>query len=75
MRILPLAIALTLLSTSAIAKTKPKTKPVGDTLSGYLLLISGSIEGSEDDCYGTEGFRDINGMMPVFKFDSFHLFI
>ncbi|MEA5579708.1 hypothetical protein, partial [Anabaena sp. UHCC 0451] len=68
MKFLPIAkaslatgIALSLLPIPVLAQPQ-KT---GDTISGQLELIAGGIAGPDDNCYGTRGFRDISGMMPV----------
>ncbi|MFM5891181.1 MAG: hypothetical protein ACKOQS_23310 [Dolichospermum sp.] len=37
----------------------------GDTLTGHLELISSSMGINGDECYGTSGFNDIMGQIPV----------
>ncbi|MFM6466232.1 MAG: hypothetical protein ACKPGX_03540 [Dolichospermum sp.] len=37
----------------------------GDTLTGHLELISSNIVADGDECYGTGGFNDIMGKIPV----------
>ncbi|MFM6777018.1 MAG: hypothetical protein ACKPKJ_08470 [Dolichospermum sp.] len=37
----------------------------GDTLTGHLELISSGMGINGDECYGTNGFKDIIGQIPV----------
>ncbi|OBQ38545.1 MAG: hypothetical protein AN485_07510 [Anabaena sp. MDT14b] len=47
-----------------------QSKPPADTISGQLKLIAGGIGGGDDNCYGTRGFEDLRGMMPVIVRDE-----
>jgi len=66
MKILPLAIALSLLPIPTMAQNLP----AGNTLTGYLELVAAGIEGTDDDCYGTGRFGDVTGSMPVIVKDE-----
>lgn len=60
-KITALAIALSLLPFSVAAQKIPEL----NTLSGEIHLVSASLGGSKDECYGTGGFGDLRGGMPV----------
>ncbi|WP_371417598.1 hypothetical protein, partial [Anabaena sp. UHCC 0187] len=64
------------IATNQVSNKKPslvKPSPINKNttisnssrISGYLELVDSNIGGTDSNCYGTEGFKDIEGGMPV----------